>query len=81
MPLRIMVFQAFFRSQLLGHNDFAHEALTRALEFLEWGRKEFANVHKDDRGAVFERSWIRGVKRQHLMLMHGVSFALPNYPC
>lgn len=71
---RVWVFQAFFRSQLVGHTDFAHEALTRALDFLEWGRKQFANVPKEDRGAIFERSWIRGVKKAHLNLMHQAGF-------
>jgi len=38
----------------------------QAMDFLELGRQEWPNVPKDDRGAIFEKSFIQGVKRLHL---------------
>lgn len=38
----------------------------RVVDFLELGRREWPNVHKDNRGVIFEMSFIQGVKRLHL---------------
>lgn len=69
---RIWIFQAFFRSELGNHKDAAHELYNNALDVLHWGREIWANVPKEDRGVIFERSFIRGVKRLKLLNMHKV---------
>ena len=38
----------------------------KALDILQWGRQEWDGVPKDDRGAVFEDTFIRGVRGLHL---------------
>jgi len=47
--------------------------LTRVVDVLDWGRRIWQNVSVDDRGVVFELSFIRGDKRQRLIFMHQVS--------
>ena len=34
----------------------------QAIEVLEWGRQVWRNVPRDDRGAIFEDTFLRGVK-------------------
>ncbi|KAF5332529.1 hypothetical protein D9611_005121 [Ephemerocybe angulata] len=70
VTIRIWIFQAYFRSQLLGHHDYANEMYARAQEFLEWGRKQWPNASREQRGSIFETSFIRGVKRLRLESMH-----------
>ena len=42
------------------------EFYRNAVEVLEWGARVWKDVPKSDRGAIFEPSFIRGVKRLHL---------------
>jgi len=62
----------------------ALEYFTRAVEVLDWGSREWKDVSKDDRGAIFEWTFIRGVKRHWLTTMHQVSDLLhidPHLHC
>ncbi|KAJ2927285.1 hypothetical protein H1R20_g9809, partial [Candolleomyces eurysporus] len=70
VTIRIWIFTAWFRSQFVGHFDFAHEMLMNALDVLEWGRNQWPDVSKDDRGTIFEKSFIRAVKLMLLEAMH-----------
>jgi len=38
----------------------------QALEVLQWGRKEWKDVPTDDRGSMFELTYIRAVKRMYV---------------
>lgn len=51
----------------------AVEYHTRALEVLEWGSRLWKDVAPDDRGCIFERTFIRGVRRLQLTSIHEVS--------
>ena len=42
------------------------EYYRNAVEVLEWGARIWKDLPKSDRGAIFEPSFIRGVKRLHL---------------
>ncbi|RXW19116.1 hypothetical protein EST38_g6722 [Candolleomyces aberdarensis] len=70
VTIRIWIFTAWLRSQFAGHFDFAHEMLMNALDVLEWGRNQWPDVSKDDRGTIFEKNFIRGVKLMLLEAMH-----------
>jgi len=58
----------------------ALEYYSRALEVLEWGLRKWENVPTTDRGAIFEMTFIRGVKRLRLIALQEVRalFTLPN---
>ncbi|KAJ2917883.1 hypothetical protein MD484_g2579, partial [Candolleomyces efflorescens] len=70
VTVRIWVFTAWFRANLEGHFDFAHEMFMNAVDVLEWGRNQWPDVSKDDRGAIFERGFIRSVKLMYLEAIH-----------
>ncbi|KAK0469498.1 uncharacterized protein EV420DRAFT_1757239 [Desarmillaria tabescens] len=42
------------------------EYLSRTLEILEWGRKTWSRVPKANRGAIFEETFIHGVRNMYL---------------
>lgn len=42
------------------------EWLGRALEVLDWGKTAWKNVSRTDRGAIFDSTFIRGVRSLHL---------------
>lgn len=46
---------------------------------VEWGRKEWANVNMLDRGFLFEKSFLRGIKK--LQLQHMVHVRLIGQLC
>lgn len=50
----------------------------RALEVLEWGRKIWKDVPSDDRGVIFEDSFVRGIKRLYLGALTSVCSAVQH---
>ncbi|KAJ7492236.1 hypothetical protein FB451DRAFT_522879 [Mycena latifolia] len=42
------------------------EFYQRILDLLEWGRRTWPNVASEDRGVIFEASFVRGIRRLHL---------------
>lgn len=46
---------------------------SRALEVLEWGERTWQNVPTEQRGVIFSKTFIRGVRRMKLTSMHTVS--------
>jgi len=42
------------------------EFYKRTLDVLEWGRRTYPNVPSEDRGVIFEGSFIRGVRRLYI---------------
>ena len=54
----------------------AHQFLRHALEILDWGARVWNNVPRGDRGAIFDETFIRGVRRLYLILLMEVSMDL-----
>lgn len=73
---RIWILQGFFKMLMQGLDqyDFAHEMYHKARTLLEWGREEYRDVPIEERGSIFERSFIRGIKRLQVDLMLQVRF-------
>ena len=63
--------QAFVES-LNGNRAVGSEFYRHILEILEWGRRIWSDVSKEDRGVIFELSFVRGVKRLYLTALHEV---------
>jgi hypothetical protein len=55
------------------------EYSTRVIDVLDWGRRIWSSVPVDDRGVIFELSFIRGVKQQRLMFMQQVSSSFATF--
>lgn len=51
----------------------AAELYSRVVEVLDWGSRLWDDVPKEDRGAIFERTFIRGVKRLRIFAIQAVS--------
>jgi hypothetical protein len=50
----------------------AVECQSRALEVLDWGSRAWKDIPASDRGCIFERTFIRGVRRLHITAIHEV---------
>jgi hypothetical protein len=51
------------------------EFLSRVVDVLDWGSRIWQNVPRDDRGCIFDWSFIRGVKRLQIQAVHSVSIS------
>lgn len=58
--------RAFMEDRLKNDTDAALQFLTSALELLRWGAEYWKEVPENDKGAIFQTSFIRGVKCMHL---------------
>lgn len=67
--VRAWIIQAFIQNSF-GRHTAGVEFFSRAVDVLEWGRRVWKDVPKDDRGAIFEVTFVRGVKRLYLSAMH-----------
>ena len=47
----------------------AIEMYRRVVEILQWGRQKWKDVPSDDRGSMFELTYIRGVKRFYMITL------------
>ena len=75
--IRAWVMRGFLEGGLRGAKSVEVEFLGYALEVLDWGSRVWKDVPKDDRGAIFERTFIRGVRSLHIralmeVCMHAV---------
>ncbi|EMD42334.1 hypothetical protein CERSUDRAFT_90951 [Gelatoporia subvermispora B] len=62
MTVRIWILNGLLSSNI---NDSPEESLrlyTNALSILEWGVSRWRNVSKEERGVIFERTFVRGVR-------------------
>jgi hypothetical protein len=50
----------------------------QALEVLQWGRKEWKDVPTDDRGSMFELTYIRAVKRMYVTALIEVCHSIAS---
>lgn len=62
----VLYLQAFLVGPLAHDRPRQVSLFAKALEILDNGRTLWANVSKDDRGAVFEPTFIRGIRTAHL---------------
>lgn len=58
----------------------AVEYYSRAVEILEWGRHTWKDVPLNDRGPIFELTFIRGVKRLYMTALMGVGHSHKSRP-
>ena len=64
--------RAIFDSQLKQAPQIAVERLKETLELLHWGRQIWRDVSKDDKGVVFESTFVTGVKSIYLETLMAV---------
>ncbi len=64
--------QAFVLNGLKNDNLGTETLYSDTLDFLEKGRKIWAGVPREDRGAMFDDTFIRGIKVLHLEAYMGV---------
>jgi len=64
--VRAWIMRGFLEGGLRNAKAVEVEFLGYALEVLDWGRRAWKNVPKDDRGVIFEKTFIRGVKCLHI---------------
>ncbi|KAJ7687386.1 hypothetical protein B0H17DRAFT_687044 [Mycena rosella] len=65
VTVRAWMIRGFLDSQM-GARTSGVEFYLRALDLLEWGRRTWPNVPAEDRGIIFEPSFVRGIRRLHL---------------
>ncbi|KAL0951840.1 hypothetical protein HGRIS_008501 [Hohenbuehelia grisea] len=70
--IRMWFMKGFFAS-MAGNLRDATEFYRQALEVLEWGCKEWRDVSREDKGAIFDRSFVRGVRKLYLTAVIGDS--------
>ncbi|KAF5363219.1 hypothetical protein D9758_008407 [Tetrapyrgos nigripes] len=59
--IRDWIIVGFLRTKINPNFAGAMEYLQRALDMINWGRDQWPNMHKEQRGAVFTRTFRRGV--------------------
>jgi len=59
--------QAYVSSHITQQYDCAVELYRQAVEILEWGRREWKDVPSEDKGSMFELTYIRAVKRLYMI--------------
>jgi hypothetical protein len=64
--IRAWIMRGFLEGGLRRAKSVEVEFLGYALEVLDWGSRVWKDVPKDDRGAIFERTFIRGVRSLHI---------------
>lgn len=58
--------QANVEAGLQRAHELAVERYDKALAILKWGREKWKGVPKEDRGTIFEDSFVRGVRDMRL---------------
>jgi hypothetical protein len=69
------IMRGFIEGGLRGKHGLTVEFLSRAIEVLNWGRIAWKNVSRDDRGAIFEDTFVRGVRAMHMNAFMEVCFS------
>lgn len=64
--VRAWIMRGFMEGGMRRNKSAQVEFLGFALEVLDWGSRAWKDVPKDDRGAIFERTFIRGVRSLHI---------------
>lgn len=76
--VRAYIMRAFVENGMRGDVFTALKFYGWALEILDWGSVAWKNVPKDDRGAIFEPTFIRGVRCLHIEMLMQVSNQLQS---
>jgi len=58
--------RGFVEGGMRGNHVSREEFLHRAVDVVEWGRSVWKNVSREDRGTIFEESFLRGLRAMHL---------------
>ncbi|KAF9041913.1 hypothetical protein BDZ89DRAFT_301423 [Hymenopellis radicata] len=66
MNIRFWIMRGFIAGVLLQEHARKFEFFKNAVTVLRWGAKTWAGVPAEDRGAIFEASFINGVRRLYL---------------
>ncbi|KZV60726.1 TPR-like protein [Peniophora sp. CONT] len=64
--LRTLICRAYLESGMTQKFDNAINLYDKVLRIMRWGRDEWPNASKDDRGAVLEDTYVLGVRRLRL---------------
>ncbi|KAF7302665.1 hypothetical protein HMN09_00901100 [Mycena chlorophos] len=65
------ILQAFMDSSV-GRRLRAEQDYRRAIEMIEWGRRKYAHVPRQDRGSIFEPTILRAVRKLRLKNLLGI---------
>ncbi|KAG0697468.1 hypothetical protein DFH29DRAFT_856926 [Suillus ampliporus] len=68
VTVRAWIMRGVFESHLRNEPQAGVQFLKRAIDLLEWGRNIWKNVTKSDRGAIFQDTFLRGVRTMHLKM-------------
>lgn len=71
------IMRGFMETGLRNRPDVGVEFIGKAIEVIEWGRQVWRSVKKEDRGVIFERTFLRGVQSLHLEVFMKVCICLP----
>jgi hypothetical protein len=71
------IMRGFMEGSARGNHVAQVEMYTRCIEILEWGRKTWCNIPREERGAIFEPTFIMGVRTMRLEALVQVAFDLP----
>jgi hypothetical protein len=71
--------RAFFEDALKSSAEIALEFYTHAIEVLTWGAERWKDVPFDEKGNVFQPTFVRGIKCLRLDAHMKVNFVFPAY--
>ncbi|KAK0205051.1 hypothetical protein DFS33DRAFT_1325017 [Desarmillaria ectypa] len=66
VTVRCLIMRAFLEGRIRGLHSLELEFLITVLDILEWGREVFRDVPREERGTVFDLTFVRGVRNMHL---------------
>lgn len=66
VTVRCLIMRAFMEGRFRGLRALELEFLITVLDILEWGREVFRDVPREERGTVFDLTFVRGVRNMHL---------------
>jgi len=69
--------RAFFEDVLRNNAETALEFYTSAIEVLKWGAERWKDVPSEEKGAIFQPTFMRGVKCLRLDALMKVNFVYP----
>ncbi|KIJ67012.1 hypothetical protein HYDPIDRAFT_26421 [Hydnomerulius pinastri MD-312] len=76
MTVRAWIMHALFDTNLRRAHHVAVEFLKHSLEVMDWGRRCWKNVPDEDRGVIFDRTFVRGMPhRAFLAHNHDEAYA------
>ena len=66
-----------------GNHIIREEFYRRAMDIIEWGRSMWKDVSREDRGSIFEETFLRGLRAMHIEAFMQVRMfiALPDSGC